>query len=49
MNNEFICKLYDKIYKSSSLRSNHIKRVHNSVVIQNVNNPVNIDVNCICR
>ena len=45
MNNEFKCKQCDKIYKSPSSRSNHIKRVHNVVVIQNVNIPVNIDVN----
>jgi len=45
MNNEFKCKQCDKIYKSQSSRSNHIKRVHNVVVIQNVNTPVNIDVN----
>ena len=45
MNNEFKCKQCDKIYKSPSSRSNHIKRVHNVVLIQNVNIPVNIDVN----
>lgn len=45
MNNEFKCKHCNKIYKSPSSRSNHIKRVHNVVVIQNVNTPVNIDVN----